>query len=70
MRYPLLQGVSQYFGHLANCNFSAFEAPRIKILDIFEKPGQFWFQNYPYFEYLVKICQSSAAEKMKTKIIS
>ena len=26
-----LQGVSQYFGHLANCNFSAFEAPRIKI---------------------------------------
>ena len=43
-----LQGVSQYFGHLEICNFSASGAPGIKIFDIFRKPGQFWFPNYPY----------------------
>ena len=37
----LLQGVSQYFGHLEICNFSASEMPKIKIVDIFEKPGRF-----------------------------
>ena len=36
-----IQGVSQYFGHLETYNFSASEAPRIKSLDIFRKPGQF-----------------------------
>ena len=44
-----IQGVSQDFGHLAKCKFSASEAPWIKILDIFREPGQFWIQNYPYF---------------------
>ena len=58
-----LQGVSQYFGHL-----TAYEAPRIKIFDIFGELGQFWFQNYPYFKYLMKICQSYAAENMGIKI--
>ena len=38
---PFLQGVSQYFGHLATYNFSASEASRIKKLGIFGKPGQF-----------------------------
>ena len=33
-----IQGASQYFGHLEKLNFSAFEAPRIKILD---KTGKF-----------------------------
>ena len=45
----VIQGVSQYFGHLATFNFSASEAPRIKDFDIFGKPGQFGFQNYPFF---------------------
>ena len=36
-----IQGVSQYFGHLEICNFSASGVPRIAILDIFGKPGQF-----------------------------
>ena len=44
-----LQGVPQYFGHLEICNFSASEVTKIKIVDIFEKPGQFSFRNYPYF---------------------
>ena len=44
-----VQGVPQYFGHLEICNFSASGVPRIAILDIFGKPGQFWFWNYPYF---------------------
>ena len=33
-----IQGVSKYFGHLRKLNFSASEAPRIKILNIFRKP--------------------------------
>ena len=36
---PCIQGVSQYFGHLEKWNFSACEAPRIKFLDIFGRPG-------------------------------
>ena len=35
-RLHYLQGVSQYFGHLATYNFSASEAPRIKNLGILE----------------------------------
>ena len=39
--HRVVQGVSQNFGHLVNGNFSASEAPRIKMLDIFRRPGQF-----------------------------
>ena len=41
LKQQKIQGVSQYFGHLATFNFSASEAPRIKNFDIFGKPGQF-----------------------------
>ena len=34
-RIQQLQGVSQYFGHLEICNFSASGVPRIVILDNF-----------------------------------
>ena len=32
-----IQGVSQNFGHLGFCNFSAYRAPRVKMLNIFKK---------------------------------
>ena len=41
VQFSGVQGVSQYFGHLAKCKFLASESPLIKIVDIFREPGQF-----------------------------
>ena len=66
--YTKIQGVWQYLGHLEICNFSASEAPMIKIFDISRKPEQFWFQNYSYFLSVMKICHTFATDKIGIKI--